>query len=119
MPTLNGLLDDSAAPGGAVKRHTSVLSQVEVAFAASEQKQRLLDPEMERLIHSMWTDPAAVVLVEYHSAIGQVARDLIRTAIGKGWGLKPFDAIHLATAQWLSNLGLTVEEFHTYDKRLV
>ncbi len=91
---------------------------MEVAFGASEQKHRSLDEETERRIDSLWADPEAVVLVECHNAIGSEARNLIRSAIARGLSLKPLDAIHLATAQWLSKVGLTVREFHTYDKRL-
>ena len=43
----------------------------------------------------------------------------MRDAITKGWSLKPLDAIHLATAQWLSSVGVTVDEVHTYDNSLV
>ena len=40
----------------------------------------------------------------------------MRDAIPHGWGLKPMDAIHLATAEWVNRRLFTVEEFHTYDK---
>ena len=39
----------------------------------------------------------------------------MRLAVTRGWSLKPLDAIHLATAQWLSSLGIEIDEFHTYD----
>ena len=105
MPVLDVLLESSRS-GGAVKLYTSMLTQVEVSFAASEQQKRILDPQVEQRITSLWSDPEAVVSVEYHEGIGQVAKGLIRDAITKGWGLKPLDAIHLATAQWLSSVGL-------------
>ena len=118
VPILDALLADSASASGSVKLYTSALTHVEVSFAASEQSQRSLDEEMEQRINNLWSDPGAVVSVEYHAGIGQSAKDLIRAAITQGWSLKPLDAIHLATAQWLSTAGLMVAEFHTYDKDL-
>ncbi len=119
IQVLDALLQDSTSDHGTIKLYTSEFSRVEVAFAASEQKQRSLDEEIEQRIDSLWTDPGALVLVEFHSGIGQTARTLMRHALTNGWSLKPPDAIHLATAQWLSSVGLTVDEFHTYDNSLV
>ena len=116
MPVLDALLGNSA--GGSIQIYTSAISQVEVAFAASEQQQKALDADMERKINTLWDDPKAVVLVEYHDGIGREARSLIRDAVTYGWSLKPLDAIHLATVQWLSQLGYLVSEFHTYDHAL-
>ena len=117
MPVLDVLLESSRS-GGAVKFYTSTLTHVEVSFAASEQRKRVLDPQAEQRINDLWSDPEVVMSVEYHEGIGQVAKGLIRDAIARGWSLKPLDAIHLATAQWLGSVGLKVEEFHTYDDRL-
>lgn len=116
MPTLDALLDDSAS--GSVTIYTSALSQVEVAFAASEQKRRALDAQEEQKIDGLWNDSDAVSLVEYHDGIGRQARALMRDAITRGWSLKPLDAIHLATAMWLVQAGFQVAEFHTYDRSL-
>ena len=116
MPTLDAMLDSAAK--GEIQLRTSDISRVEVAFGASEQTQRALDTATEQLIDSLWNDTAAVVMVEYHADIGDIARTLMRDAITRGWSLKPLDAIHLATAQWLSDNGVQVEEFHTYDRGL-
>ena len=116
IPTLEALLESSA--NGIIELYTSTISHVEVAFGASEQQQRRLDPEIEQQIDSLWSDPKVVVSVEYHGRIGQTARDLMRHAVTRGWSVKPLDAIHLATAQWLSSLGIEIDEFHTYDTRL-
>ena len=70
---------------------------------------------MEEQISSLWSDPNVVVSVEYHDGIGQFARQLMRHAVTRGWRLKPLDAIHLATVQWLSSVGIEIDEFHTYD----
>ena len=118
MPLLEQVLEDSASDSSPVKIYTSVLSHVEVSFGASEQQNQVLNAETERLIGNLWSDPGAVVSVEYHTDIGQIATGLMRDAVTRGWSLKPLDAIHLATAQWLSSVGMTVEEFHTYDRRL-
>ena len=116
IPTIEALLERSAR--GEIQLYTSEISRVEVAFAASEQKRRRLDSAMEQRIDSLWADSNVVVLVECHGAVGQVARDLMREAITRSWSLKPLDAIHLATAQWLSSVGVGVSEFQTYDGRL-
>lgn len=116
MPTLDILLDGSADGNNTIC--TSAISQVEVAFAASEQQQRALDPQEEQKIDSLWSDPEAVALVEYHGGIGRQARTLMRDAIARGWSLKPLDAVHLATAMWLAQVGFQVDEFHTYDGAL-
>ena len=116
MPTLDAILD-MAARGG-IQLHTSEVSRAEVAFGAAEQIQQALDPETERLIDNLWNNQAVVVMVEYHAEIGNRARTLMREAITRGWSLKPLDTIHLATAQWLTDNGVQVGEFQTYDRGL-
>ena len=119
MPVLDVLLEESSKVGGEVKIYTSTLSQVEVAFGASEQTRQVLDPQIEQMINALWADPEAVVPVEYHAGIGRIARSLIRNAVSRGWSLKPLDAIHLSTALWLLDSGLALDEFHTYDNALM
>ena len=118
LPVLDALLDASGGESDDVQLYTSALSKVEVAFSASEQQQQVLDTKTEGLIENLWHDPDAVVTVEFHDGIADIAKGLMRVAITRGWNLKPLDAIHLATAKWLSDLGLGVEEFHTYDGQL-
>ena len=98
--------------------YTSALSKVEVAFSVEEQKRKTLDAETEERIENLWGDPDVLVTVEFHDGIAETARGLMRGAITRGWSLKPLDAIHLATATWLSDLGFAIKEFHTYDCRL-
>ena len=114
---MDALLESSAS--GAIELYTSTISHVEVAFGATEQLRRRLDPKVEQQISSLWSDPNVVVSVEYHDGIGQSARDLIREAVTRGWSLKPLDAIHLATAQWLSSVGIEIDEYNSYDTRLL
>ena len=119
LAILEALLGNSVRGSGDIRLYTSALSKVEVAFSVSEQQKQVLDVEAESRIENLWADPDALVTVEYHDVIGGIAKGLMRSAVTSGWSLKPLDAIHLATAQWLSELGLTVDEFHTYDKRLL
>ena len=116
LPTLDALLE-SASSGG-ISLYTSTLSVAEVAFANSEQQRRVLDPAMEQKIDDLWRVNGPVVPVDFHIGIGRQARRLMRESIANGWSLKPYDANHLATAQWLSETGVAVAEFHTYDRRL-
>ena len=116
MPTLDAILD--SATRGEIQLRTSEISRAEVAFGATEQTLRALDAAIEQLIDSLWNDTAIVSMVEYHADIGNRARNLMRSAITRGWSLKPLDAIHLATAQWLVDNGVQVDEFHTYDGSL-
>ncbi len=90
---------------------TSTLTIAEVAFAESERAKGSLDPGIAEKIDTFWNDPKAVRLAEVHPVIARDARDLIRSGIPKGWsGLKPADAIHLATAS-----SYNCAEFHTYE----
>ena len=109
----------SSHRSGDTQIYTSVLSRVEVAFAASEQLNRQLSQQEEQRITDLWADPDRVISVETHDAVVEMARDLIRRDIPLGRVLKPYDAVHLATAQWLSSSGIQVDEFHTYDGRLL
>ena len=110
---LDILLRDSAMRSGNIHLVTSVIAQTEVAFGVTEQNNQALDDDVEQKIDSLWKDSSAVTLVEFYPAIALQARGLIRMNVEKGWSLKPFDAIHLATAQRLE-----VSEFHTTDTKL-
>ena len=92
---------------------TSILTPVEVAFAAGEQQKRALDPIEEENIEKLWRPGSPVHLVEYYRLIGDDARALIRNAMLKGWSLQAMDALHLRTARRLE-----CTEFFTYEKRL-
>ena len=116
LPTLEALL--KRADAGEAIIYTSAISQVEVAFADAEQQQRALDPQTEQRIDQLWADSKAITVVEFHSGIAREARSLMRNAITLGRSLKPMDAVHLATAQWLHQTGRSIAEFHTYDHPL-
>jgi predicted nucleic acid-binding protein len=98
---------------------TSSVSIVEVAFAAYEKTGGILDAEIAEKLDKMWRDPS-ILLVEAAPFIMYRARDLMRKAIAASrgeWSLKPLDAVHLATAQWVTN-SHPIREFHTYDTSL-
>ena len=115
MPVLDALLHESS--NGTIKIYTSGITKVEVAFAASERESRSLSSEVEIRIDSLWNDPGAVATVEFHDGIGRLARTLMRNALTVGRSLKPFDAIHLATAQWLSQQSVNLVAVQTYETR--
>jgi predicted nucleic acid-binding protein len=108
LPVITSLLDDCDA--GNLKIFTSYLSITEVAFAESEKKDAVLDDAIEDKINKLWQPPSPINLIEVDPFIIWDAKALMRQAIKRGWGLKPADAIHLATAQRVK-----VDYFHTYD----
>ncbi|MEX2162578.1 MAG: type II toxin-antitoxin system VapC family toxin [Anaerolineales bacterium] len=94
---------------------TSSESIVEVSCAADERTQNRTDPKIEKAIDDMFNDTAIVRIVDNGPHIAKLARRLIRDVIPQGWVLKPKDAVHLATAQWLSEHGILVNEINTYE----
>jgi predicted nucleic acid-binding protein len=98
---------------GSLEIVTSVATITEVAFIESERYGQALDRSVEQEIDKLWTPPSPVKLVEFHQLIATDARDLQRLAMTKGWSLKPYDAIHLATARWIN-----ADRFDTYDDKL-
>jgi predicted nucleic acid-binding protein len=113
LPTLDAILED-VSKSNKDKIVTSVLSKVEVAWVASEKNVRALSQDEEDRIDALWNDPSVIELVDFNDEITHIARSLLRRSMARGWdGLKPNDAIHLATAEWV---GAT--EMHTYDSRL-
>ena len=90
-----------------------MLSIAEVAFAQVEQEQKKLDPIIEGRIQKLWDAGSPIHVVEFFELIAKKARTLMRKSLESGWSLRPFDAVHLATADHLK-----VKEFHTYDDRL-
>jgi len=105
---------EEARTGTGPKIITSVVSKVEVANVEEEGRKRVIDPQVEQKIDAFWANYHLIEIVELHDTIALAARKLMRTVIDKKMkSLKAMDAIHLASAQWLS-----VSEFHTYDVRL-
>ena len=111
LPALDVLLA-SAATGQGLTIATSAVTLAEVAFVEAEKRSRVLDLDIEAAIEELWNSPG-ITIVEFDPVIGRAARDLVRGSIITRPGLKPLDAIHLATA-----LSTQVTEFHTYDATL-
>jgi predicted nucleic acid-binding protein len=111
IETIAEFLEGAAA--GKFDITTSVVSLTEVAFAESERAASALDPEVEARIDELWHPASPVRIYEMHELIALDARGLLRMSATRAWGLKPIDAIHLATAK---RYGATV--FHTYDGKL-
>lgn len=94
--------------------YTSAFSIVEVAFLSTEKGTRTLDSTILAKIDALWnTRPFQIV--EFNPIIARLARDLVRNGFTDGYKLKPYDAIHIATAQWLTKNRIPLTEFHTYD----
>jgi predicted nucleic acid-binding protein len=72
VSVIDELLRQSRA--GEVRLLTSALSQVEVAFAASEKEQAALDPEVEQRIAELWTPGSPITPVEFYDLIGEASR---------------------------------------------
>lgn len=94
---------------------TSTMAIAEVVKAKHEVNS--LDPSVEINIKEFWYN-WDVKLADMTPVILASARDLMRDAVTKNiQGLKPPDAIHLATAMWVErNLGI-LKEIHTYEDR--
>lgn len=113
VETIADLFDEIQRSKGAKKIVTSTASIVEVAYGSQEKLRRTLDSSIQRRIDDLWSDSSVLAFIEYHEGIGSMARSLMRDALTKGYSLRPLDAIHLASAQWLR-----VTEFYTYDEPL-
>lgn len=111
LPTLDAILH-AASTTGRPTIYTSTVSIAEVAYHAEEKARLALDPAVQEALDALWADRSAIQLVETTRLDTMAARDLQRWSIAQGWGgLKPMDAIHLATAR---RMGVT--EFHTYEE---
>lgn len=93
---------------------TSSVAKVEVAYGSEERTNEALDLAVEANIDALWQDSSVIGIVDFHDEIARMARDLIRYGVSQRWSLKPMDAIHLASAQWVGGL-VNVTEIHTYD----
>jgi len=108
LPIIDDLFSKARTAGCQIV--TSTWSITEVAYETSEKGTRILQPDVEKRIDSLWADRAAVKLVDVYELLQRDARRLMREGIQRGWNLKPVDAVHLATA-----ISAKASEFHTYD----
>lgn len=112
IDTIEQIIDDIASDNQQVIV-TSQLSLVEVAFVETEKVSGVLNQDIVDRIEGLWSDHHVLEIVELNPLVARRARELIRLAITDGRRLKPADAIHLATAEWVA-----ASEFHTYDDKL-
>ena len=113
IDTLDAILGNIHKSNGQSQIVTSILTKIEVAGSMTEYTTRVLSPSIEQQIDALWNGTSVIVMIELHDGIAILARNLMRQALTQGWSLKPPDAIHLASAQWLG-----VEELHIYDDKL-
>lgn len=118
MPVIDAILEQIAKKDSQRQIITSNISIVEVAFASGHGHGRRMPPEIESRIDELWRSPL-IEIAEVNSFLMFRARGLMRDAVDHGWSLKPNDAIHLATAQWVNDNIAPVPEFHTYDINLL
>ncbi len=91
---------------------TSTIAKTEGAFASTERQRGMLDPAIEARIDAMWDDYTIVAFVEVTDTIAVNARSLMRRGLQRKYAIKPFDAIHLASAEWSQ-----AAEIHTYEPK--
>ena len=116
-PVLDGILSEVRQSHGQRKIVTSACTLIEVAYLASELATRTLDIDFEERLEVFWGDRSIVEVIEIHTELTRRGRQLIRQSIQEGWRhLKPADALHLASAQWLTQWK-NVREFNTYNVR--
>lgn len=114
LPVLQAILEAAFKSGGNLQIVTSVISKVEVAFTATEKLQRQLNASEEERIQKLLMDTSVVALAELHELVADRSAQMVRQAMQANLGLKPADAIHLATAE-----RVRASEFQTYDKLLL
>lgn len=100
------------------KIYTSTIAIVEAAHKKEEKLNKRLDPEAIEALEKFWNSES-LVIVELNPIIARNARDMIRTGLPDGLVLKPKDAVHITTANFLNTyLNNVILEFHTYDHPL-
>lgn len=90
------------------------LSWLVLRSTAEEHGRGYNQADAQRL-DAFWDNYHCCLLIELHKDIAQRAVELLRHAKTQGTKLKNHDAIHLATAWWLSEHP-GIDAFHTYDK---
>lgn len=95
-----------------VELYASTISMTEVAFVTAERSGGL-DADTEEKIDRLWHPSSPIRMMEFTQLVAKEARQLLRKNLELDIGLKPMDAIHIATA-----LRAKVDELHTYDENL-
>lgn len=107
-PVVASLLEDAGR--GRVELLTSVLSVTEVAFVASDHASGDSDADADE-IAKLWIAESPIKLTDVSMRIAERAREIVRVSRRSSMkGVKPPDAIHLATAEMHS-----CDRFFTYE----
>lgn len=112
LPTIEAILEEIKNSKGSARIVTSAITKVEVAWAAHEKWNRALSEAEEKKIDSLWNDVSVIEVIEFNDEIALTARSLMRQGMMNGWKLRTFDAIQIASAEWV---GAT--EINTYNLR--
>lgn len=115
-PVIEGIWDEVRQKGGKVV--TSQVAKVELVLIGGESGKEL-DESAEKQLDAFWDSPN-LLIADLTDWVLKRARRLIREAKQAGFkGLKPLDAIHLATAQWVNDFSPNkIAAFYTYDEPL-
>ena len=111
LPIIEAILEEIEGNND-MKIVTSVITKVEVFWAAHEKMNRVLSTDEEDNIDSLWNNPSLIEVIEFNDEIALIARSLMRQGMQNGWKLKTFDAIQIASAEWVQ-----ATEINTYNLR--
>lgn len=112
QPVLDAIVDQ-IRKGNGQKIVTSTFSLVEVAFVNVRDVGGQMAPLPEEKLDAFWADDSLLDLIDFSPEVARLARSLLRQGQTRGLRrLKPADAVHLASAQWMG-----VEEFCTYNTK--
>ena len=115
LPILEAILDE-VEKSKQDKIVTSAITKVEIAWVAHEKLNRVLDPQEEERIDSLWNDSSIVEVIEFNDEIALIARSLMREGMLNGWKLRTFDAIQIASAEWVQATELNTYNLSDFQK---
>lgn len=111
-PIIKGMYESIVKRKGKIV--TSAFTIAEVAHIETEKRRQKRFETVDEDIKAMWQD-TNILVVEAPRLIMEMARDLMRANLEYGGGLKAGDAIHLATAKFMENNGLFIQEVNSYN----
>jgi predicted nucleic acid-binding protein len=112
--TLHSLITEIEQSNRTRKIVTSQITHAETVYVEFDEGQGF-SLEDESKLDNFWSDYNIIAFIEVNLEITRLARELKRYAKEQGWKLKLVDAIHLASAQWISQFSSNTIVFHTYD----
>ena len=111
LPVIEAILEEIEG-NGQDKIVTSAVTMVEVSWVAHEKLNRVLSADEEARIDGLWSNPSLIEVIEVNDEIARIARSLMRQGMINGWKLRTFDAIQIASAEWIQ-----ATEINTYNLR--